>query len=144
MEQRRRKIVLRFGGAALVLAAAATDWVNWIRGLRRGTPGTELISTISIPLKDGERFVPTALVVDLCTAPGGVETATYQLLRNGVAAGPTLVIPAAGTNGRTGLTNAASFGPLDRLALSILGSAGAVAAHTTDGRLEGYIIGRGR
>lgn len=143
-EPRRRKIVLRFGGAALVVAAAATDWVNWLRGLHRGTPGTEAISTISIPLKDGERFVPTALVVDACTAPGGADTVTYQLLRDGAASGPALVIPSAGVNGRTGLTNAADHGPLNRLALRVTGTGGAIPAHTTDGRLEGYIIGKGR
>jgi hypothetical protein len=146
-EPRKHKVVFRFGGAALVVAAAATDWVNWLRGLRRGTPGTEAISTIGLPLKEGERFVPTGLIVDLCTAPGGADTVTYQLLRNGVATGTALVIPSAGTAGRISpgaVTACADFGPADRMALSVTGTGGAIPAHTTDGRLEGYIIGKGR
>ena len=152
-EPKKRKVVFRFGGAALVVAAAATDWVNWLRGLRRGTPGTEAISTIALPLRDGERFVPTGIIVDLCTAPGGADTVTYQLRRAvGLAGAPAnngtaLVIPAAGTAGRIcpgTVTACADYGPNDKLSLSVTGTGGAIPAHTTDGRLEGYIIGKGR
>lgn len=138
----RRKIVIRFGMAST--ASGALRYLNPDNIRIVGNAG-EATCQISVPLKDGERFVPTAISVDACTAPGGADTATYQLRRNGGNNGAALVIPSAGTNGRgnpgAGATCVA-YGPADRMALNVTVT-GAVA-HTSDCRVHGYIIGRGR
>lgn len=147
-EPKRRKQVIRFGMASTAIVGVAV-YLN-ADLVRAGgvAAGNEEQSTVVPGLKDGERFVPTGLIVDACTAPGAGETATYRL-RRAVAAGalgnngPTLVIPAAGTAGRAGLLGAASYGPSDRMSLGVTGSGGA-AAHTSDARVVGYVIGRGR
>jgi hypothetical protein len=147
-EPKRRKLVVRFGMASTAIAGVAV-YLN--EGLVRAggvAAANEEQATVVPGLKDGERFVPTGLIIDLCTAPGAGETATYRL-RRGTAAGalgnngPALVIPAAGIAGRAGLLAAVSYGPSDRMSLGVTGSGGA-AAHTSDARVCGYVIGRGR
>jgi hypothetical protein len=107
-EPKRRKLVVRFGMASTAIAGVAV-YLN--EGLVRAggvAAANEEQATVVPGLKDGERFVPTGLIIDLCTAPGAGETATS-----------------------------------DRMSLGVTGSGGA-AAHTSDARVCGYVIGRGR
>lgn len=140
----RRKVIIRIGMASTAIAGV-TRYLNPIN-VRIVGNAAEAGCQISVPLKDGERFVVTGLVVDACTAPTGADTATYQLRRNGGNNGTALVITGAAVSGRINpgaTTTMVAYGPADRLALNVTGSGGAVA-HTSDCRVEGYIIGRGR
>jgi hypothetical protein len=140
----RRKIVIRFGMANTAINGV-TRYLN-PDNVRIVGNAAEATCQISVPLKDGERFVPTAICVDACTAPAGVTTATYQLRRNGANNGATVVITGAAVAGRGNPGNGlivTAYGPADRMALNVTGSAGA-AAHTSDTRVEGYVLGRGR
>ena len=144
-----RKATIRFGGFALTVAGATT-YLNE-GNPRQGDPATELIAMSGVPvIKDGERFLPTALVIDLCTAPTGVLTVTYQLrisqsggapADNGTA--PTLVITGASTSGKAAIRGATAYSNLDMMCIAVTGLA-LVPATTVDARLEGYIIGRGK
>ncbi len=144
-----RKICIRFGGAGLTVAGA-TSALNEANP-RLGDPATEADSASLAPyLRDGERFVPSRLVVDSCTDPTGVLTVAYQLRRgpsggalvnNGVA--PTLTIAGGSTSGKAGISAAAAYQKHDLLAITVTGDA-LVPATTVDARLEGYIIGRGK
>lgn len=129
--------------------AGATTYLN--EGYPRlGDPATELIAMSGVPsIKDGERFVPTALVIDLCTAPTGILTVTYQL-RISQAGGapanngaPPLIITGGQTSGRVGINAPIAYGPGDMMNIAVTGDA-LVPATTVDARLLGYIIGRGK
>lgn len=147
-EPKKRKLVIRFGMAGTAIAGVAV-YLN--EGLVRAggiAAVNEEQATVMPPLKDGERFVPAGIIVDVCSAPTGADTATYQLRRavTGGALGnngTTLVITGVAVGGRGGAKNAVSYGPSDRMALGVTGSGGA-AAHTSDARVYGYVIGRGR
>jgi len=145
----KRKVSIKFG-----MASTAINGVLVILNENRPriggvAAGNEELAASMIGLRDGERFVPTEIIVDLCTAPGGGGTsATYQL-RRGTAAGAmgangsVLPILTASTSGRGGTTGATAYAPMDRMTLGVTGAGGA-AAHTTIARVEGYIIGRGK
>ena len=140
----RRKIVVRFGIANTAIAGV-TRYLN-PDNVRIVANAAEATCQISVPLKDGERFVPTAICIDACTAPTGADTATYQLRRNGANNGATVVVTGAAIAGRGNPGNGVivtAYGPADRMALNVTGSGGC-AATTSDVRVEGYILGRGR
>lgn len=144
----KRKVSIKFGMASTAIAGVAV-YLNENRPRIAGVAvGNEELSASMIGLRDGERFVPSEIIADVCTAPGAGQTATYQLRRGAAAGalgnnGSTTVISGTATTGRGGVGAAASYGPSDRMTLGVTGSAGA-AAHTSLARVEGYIVGRGK
>ncbi len=147
----KRKVSIKFGMVTTAIAGVAV-YLNENRPRQAGVAaGNEELSAMMIGLRDGERFVPSSIVVDLCTAPGVGQTATYRLRRGSPRNAPdilanngaTLVISGTATTGRGGTGGATSYGPMDRMTLGVTGSGGA-AAHQTTCRVEGYIIGRGK
>ena len=148
-EPKKRKLVIRFGMASTAINGVAVYLNAALPRVGGVAAVNEETATVVPGLKDGERFVATALVIDACTAPGA-GTAAYQL-RRGAAAGalanngqaPTFTVTAALTAGRAAIRGGVSYGPSDRMSLGVTGAGGA-AAHTSDARVEGYIIGRGR
>ena len=145
----QRKVSVKFGMASTAINGV-TVFLNENRPRTgRVAAGNEELSASMIGLRDGERFVPKEIIVDLCTSPGGGGTTAVYQLRRGIASGAmgnngtALTITTGVTSGRLGIAAPTAYGPSDRMTLGVTGAGGA-ANHTSIARVEGYIIGRGK